>query len=468
MRQASHLGDVDIYRQLLCSIADGLLSEPLPQLRNLRNRLSELVRNAVFALLSGVGFRRAGVGWCNSGIEIQICLSGCNGRARIFLQSLMAPIYLPFAASILLALMAAISGIVWHYHRKHLNLLCLAGGLLLAGCAQAVYALWGAQAGWGEHVHMGLLSGAAAVAVAQSVAMRFGRRVQVIWVAAGAGVMAVGAWYFMLISPSAHGHWVVTALGLALILGHVLPVTWSLASRHRMERMLLLVYTAISALVLCSPWLNAEAISSQVAAWMWSLLIPLSGGLLVAAMVGCTLTDGLPVVCTGLDRDALTGLLSRRAFDAVCGSHPATQQISVLVLCDLDNFQRINNQFGTTVGNEVLRSFAQLLQSSVREGDHVARIGGEEFGMALRDIDMDNAQALIQRITHSMRQQSWGGTVANGEQLTASFGLAMVRENDSLQQGLHRADVLLCQAKDAGSNRVGVEAVAAGSAPSFG
>ncbi|MEG2280912.1 MAG: GGDEF domain-containing protein [Comamonas sp.] len=382
----------------------------------------------------------------------------------------MDPIYLPFTAPILLALMAATSGIVWHYHRKHLNLLCLAGGLLVAGCVQAAYALRGAPAGWGEQAYMGLLSGGAAVAVAQSVAMRFGRHVQVIWVAAGAGVMAAGAWYFIHIRPSAQGHWVVTALGLALILGHVLPVTWRLASRHRIERMLLLVYTAISVLVLCSPWLNAQGMSNQGAAWVWSLLIPLGGGLLVAAMVGCTLTDGLPGPCTGLDRDALTGLLSRRAFDAVCGSHPAAQQITVLVLCDLDNFQRINNQFGATVGNEVLRSFAQLLQASVREGDYVARIGGEEFGMALRDIDMDNAQVLIQRITHSMRQQQWGGKAAAavGDPLTASFGLAMVRENDSLQQALHRADVLLCQAKDAGSDRVGVEAVAIDSEPSFG
>ena len=381
----------------------------------------------------------------------------------------MAPTYLPFAAPILLALMAATSGVVWHYHRKHLNLLYLAGGLLLAGCAQAVYAQRGAPAGWGEQANMALLSGAVAVAVAQSIAMRFGRRVQVIWVAAGAGMMAAGAWYFMQISPSAHGLWVVTALGLALILAHVLPVTWRLASRHRMERMLLLVYSAISVLVLCSPWL-AEGMSSQAAAWMWSLLLPACGGLLMIAMVGCTLTDGLPGLCTGLDRDALTGLLSRSALDAVCGSHPAAQQISVLVLCDLDNFQRINNQFGATAGNEVLRSFALLLQNSVREGDYVARIGGEEFGMALRDIDMDNAQALIQRITHSMRQQQWGdkATVAMGDPLTASFGLAMVRESDSLQQALHRADVLLCQAKDAGSNRVGVEIVVTDSEPSFG
>jgi len=369
------------------------------------------------------------------------------------------------AAPVWLALLAVASVAVWSCHRKHLNLLWFAAALLLAACAYcvSVTGYWGEANPVADAVSIGLLSGAAAVALSQSVAMRFGRRVHVLWSTVGAGLMATGIWWLTEGRSTQQASWLV-ALGLTVLLGHVLPVIWRLASRHHVERLLLAVYTAICAVVLLSPgWVQEVSASG----WGMGMLVALAGGALAAAMVGCTLTDGiLPGLCTQRGRDALTGLLSRRAFEFACGSHPAAQQISVMVLCDLDNFQRINNQFGPTVGNDVLRSFAQLLQASVREGDHVARMGGEEFGLALRDIDLDNARVLVQRITHAMRQQHWASRAAIGP-LTASFGVAMVRENDLLPLVLHRADVLLCQAKDAGCNRVEVDETAITSDPLF-
>lgn len=376
----------------------------------------------------------------------------------------MRPMNFALVAPVWLALLAVASVTVWSFHRKHFNLLWFAAALLLAACAcgVGVTGFWGSATVVADAMSIALFSGASAVALSQSVAMRFGRSVHLLWSVAGAGLMVAGIWWLTDGRSAQQARW-LGALGLALVLGHVLPVIWRLASRHHVERLLLAAYTSICVVVLLSPWW----VQGVGASWGMGMLLALAGSVLAAAMVGCTLTDGsLPGLCAQRGRDALTGLLSRRAFEFACGSHPAAQQISVMVLCDLDNFQRINNQFGAAVGNEVLRSFAKLLQTSVREGDYVARMGGEEFGLALRDIDMDNARGLVLRITHAMRQQHWASRAAIGP-LTASFGVAMVRDNDLLPLALHRADVLLCQAKDAGCNQVEVDETVVTSGPLF-
>lgn len=357
-----------------------------------------------------------------------------------------------WSAPALWALLGLLGVVIWNRHRQHAYLLWLAAAWVSAGVASTVAWLMPVPDGT-VHGLVGVFAWLAAVLAAQATAQRFGRSVRMLHVAVISSLMLLGWAYFAFLQPSAQAQQRVLALGLALLLWHVLLAIWRVALRHRMERNLLLIYGVVCVLIAFSPWLQLDDIPGQPMLWL-----PLCAAVFSAAMVACVWAESPRHLRSELDRDVLTGLLSRPAFEKACGVRPAEQHIRFMVLCDLDHFQRVNQQFGPAVGDQVLREVALLLQASVRTGDMVARLGGEEFGVALRRIDPDHAHALVQRIVDAMAQPEWRSKLGIGT-LTASFGVAMVREEDSLDVVLHRADVLLCQAKDAGCNRVAMEEV---------
>lgn len=350
------------------------------------------------------------------------------------------------------ALLGWLVVVVWRGQRQHPYLLCLAAAWLCAGVASTAACLMGAggaQQGW-----IGGFAWLAALLTGQAMAMRFGRHVRVSAVAAITGGALLCAGCLAYWHPAVPYQQAVSAVAVAALLGSVLLRIGRVALRHGMERNLLLIYSAVCVLIALSPWLLPDH-----PAWLRLLLLPLGAAVFSAVMVACVCAESPCHLRAEHDRDVLTGLLSRQAFEKACGLRPAEQRIGFMVLCDLDHFQRVNQQFGGKVGDEVLRHFAQLLQTSVRTGDVVARLGGEEFGLALRQMDPVNAQALVQRIVDAMAQQHWSHPVSIGP-LTASFGVAAVREQDSLNVALHRAHVLLCQAKDAGCNRIAMDEAA--------
>lgn len=346
------------------------------------------------------------------------------------------------------ALLSVFSIWAWSQHRKHLYLLWLAGGWFCTGLAQASMVVnhsSGAVGSWTIVVSAWI----GAAALAQAMAMRFGRSVHIRFLA-GMTALALVCWAWL--PPFLAPHQLLM-VSLALVLAHVLPGIWRLALRHRMERFLLACYALVGMHLLVVAGLE----HGDASWWLGhTLAVPICAVVLAGVMVGCVWAESPLHLYVERDRDGLTGLLSRQSFEKACLRRPAEQHISFMVLCDIDHLQRVNQKFGSAVGDEVLRHFAQLLQANVRSGDLVGRLGGEEFGIALRNIDRANAQALVQRIIDSMAQQHWASKVDIGP-LTASFGLTMVREDDTLDVALHRADVLLCQTKDAGGNRLTVE-----------
>lgn len=352
---------------------------------------------------------------------------------------------------------ALTSTVVWNFHRKHRYLLWLAASMLCAAVAwPAVGGLHAESTGLAK-LGAGLCSVAASASLAQAVALRWGRHVQWSWVLACVMGMLLGSGLLGTGHHEQRANIVVGALGCGLILVHILPTVWRSASRHRMEQLLLLVYSALTASVLLSPWWQDKAawqLGSTAMPWLLARWLPLALGLLGISMLACAFTDGTPALRG--ERDGLTGLLNRGAFEAACGARPAEQQITVLVLCDIDQLPGIRQQWGNAVADDILRSFARLLQSSVRDGDHVARLSHEEFGLALRQMEIGSAQVLVQRIQHNMRQQ-YGSKKAAAGSLTVSFGISLVRETDSFEAALHRCDVLLCQAQEEGLHRMGLE-----------
>lgn len=152
--------------------------------------------------------------------------------------------------------------------------------------------------------------------------------------------------------------------------------------------------------------------------------------------------------------DELTGLANRKQFFGRLTEHlstPGTGPAAVLHI-DLDGFKEVNDTLGHEAGDEVLKSFAQLL-SDAAPGALVARLGGDEFAALLAGDDPEQAALeLAGRITEGRRDTRRGLLV----QVTCSVGVAALRPGDAPADVLHRADLAMYSAKRDPSCRVAV------------
>ena len=153
--------------------------------------------------------------------------------------------------------------------------------------------------------------------------------------------------------------------------------------------------------------------------------------------------------------DALTGLANRHQFnerlDATFRLSRETGSLYALIFLDIDRFKEINDTLGHDSGDEVLREFGTRLTASVRTNDVVARLGGDEFVIVLGTIRAaDEVLFLTRKIQHRLTAPFHvrGATLLK---VTASMGVALMRESDSKPSDLlRRADEALYQAKAAG------------------
>lgn len=160
--------------------------------------------------------------------------------------------------------------------------------------------------------------------------------------------------------------------------------------------------------------------------------------------------------------DELTGIHNRRFFfpeaQAALANAVRHRREFSLMMVDLDRFKRINDSFGHTMGDKVLQVTAALLKGQTREGDVIARFGGEEFVLALPDTDMDGAARLAERILHSLRSLEFS-TDQGTLQVTTSIGLSCLDgqevpdQSDLLETLLRQADQALYFSKSHGRDR---------------
>jgi diguanylate cyclase (GGDEF)-like protein len=155
--------------------------------------------------------------------------------------------------------------------------------------------------------------------------------------------------------------------------------------------------------------------------------------------------------------DQLTGLPNRRAFDKIVQEIESGQiwnglQMSVAV-CDIDHFKLVNDRHGHAVGDDVLKHFAAILEKAVRQGDFVARIGGEEFVILMRGVKGSSAIGACERIRTIVEKYNWA-VVQPDLRLTTCIGVAWSDEASSVEALMEKADQSLYDAKRAGRNRV--------------
>jgi diguanylate cyclase (GGDEF)-like protein len=162
--------------------------------------------------------------------------------------------------------------------------------------------------------------------------------------------------------------------------------------------------------------------------------------------------------------DPLTKLYNRRFFFTESGAGLARAkryaQPFTLMLMDLDHFKNVNDKFGHECGDKVLIDVSNILSQFIREGDILARIGGEEFVLALPQTNIEGAIKLAERIRTTIEEHSWkcnGNTIKS----TISIGLSSLGDcsNDEIPEDdiqvsdiLRKADLALYYVKQHGRN----------------
>jgi diguanylate cyclase (GGDEF)-like protein len=155
--------------------------------------------------------------------------------------------------------------------------------------------------------------------------------------------------------------------------------------------------------------------------------------------------------------DELTQLANRRFFMETAEleiqrSHRYGRPLSILI-ADLDYFKQVNDTYGHISGGTVLETIGRILRTDIRETDMAARLGGEEFCILLPETDLTDAERTAEHIrttVGSCNIEISGKSI----HVTLSLGVAQLKNGETLQKLISRADQALYRAKSSGRNRV--------------
>lgn len=152
--------------------------------------------------------------------------------------------------------------------------------------------------------------------------------------------------------------------------------------------------------------------------------------------------------------DALTQLFNRDYFDRIlhkqekyCTRNKSTFS---LLLCDVDFFKRINDEFGHQQGDRVLIQLSRLLKNNSREYDYIFRYGGEEFALVLPQTTLAQAMEVAEKYRNLVAKEDFG----LGKSLTVSTGVSEFSQDENVEHLFKRTDNALYQAKSSGRNKV--------------
>jgi diguanylate cyclase (GGDEF)-like protein len=155
--------------------------------------------------------------------------------------------------------------------------------------------------------------------------------------------------------------------------------------------------------------------------------------------------------------DPLTNLSNRRDAMAILKREKIrmkrTKEPLSVILCDVDHFKKINDNYGHNIGDKVLIKLANLFSKQIREQDGISRWGGEEFLFILPQTSAENAYIIAEKIQLSLQDH----LIEHEEQkikVTISMGIEQLNNNQSIDEAINNADKYLYKAKNAGRNQI--------------
>ncbi|MEL7296616.1 MAG: GGDEF domain-containing protein [Pseudomonadota bacterium] len=194
---------------------------------------------------------------------------------------------------------------------------------------------------------------------------------------------------------------------------------------------------------------------SQIALYLAALGVTIS---LSVAFAALTAEQRREMQKTSLT-DPLTGIGNRRALDDTLGEMISDvtnrNRTFVLIMFDIDHFKAVNDTYGHSLGDKVLRGVAAVVGSSIRPSDAFFRAGGEEFVVLANNADLKQGKHLAERLRVAIAEQDH--PLAEGTapmRVTASFGLAEYRDGETRDALYKRTDEALYEAKRSGRNRL--------------
>ncbi len=158
--------------------------------------------------------------------------------------------------------------------------------------------------------------------------------------------------------------------------------------------------------------------------------------------------------------DGLTGVNNRKSLDdylrRMVERNSVTKTPFSLLMMDLDDFKKMNDKYGHTVGDRTLMAFANKCRSSVRSDDFLARYGGEEFTLILPGASLRNAMKKAKQLCKTVATTRYAADDSSKPDIltvTVSIGVGTYRKGDTVKSLIDRADRCLYKAKEDGKNR---------------
>ncbi|WP_265922264.1 GGDEF domain-containing protein [Cupriavidus nantongensis] len=351
----------------------------------------------------------------------------------------------------------------WHHERTRPHLLQMGACYLLAAAAIGLQVLWPPRGGGGTATVTGALYLGSAVLLLRGMLARIGARPdRCAAVALPLALFGMVAW-FDLVYPSLVARIYVMNVGIALILLTGVAPLARLRTGRTVDRVLFWIYLVFALqflprtlLALAPAAAHDAAALPPVAYWLWLqatlALLLLALGL---ALLAATAQDVIDDLRHERDTDPLTQLHTRRSLETLAARQipPRPGEALSVLLCDLDFFKFINDNYGHSAGDAVLAQVGRIIAAGIRRRDIAARLGGEEFVVLLPDTPHEAALQLAERLRETLEQTSMEA-LPGMRNVTASFGVATLRPGEDLEALLMRADNVLYAAKNNGRNCV--------------
>lgn len=371
-----------------------------------------------------------------------------------------------FIPSALLLLFAVAFVCVWLLERRRRHLVFFALSFLSFSIATFVQlALWPSDIGYNS-VASSMLYSAGPLLLVEGALRRSGKSLPLAlhaaWFAAIVGVL----YYFYYVENDLQVRAYVLNLGMG---GIFLTGAWklrhllrgSVIDRAMFWQLFVLACTFVVRTLLTGGSVPKDNVADffESEFWIWAeftmsvLGVAMGLGLLIVASA-----DVILALMAERDSDALTGLLNRRGLQGRAPhllARGRNRPIS-FVVCDIDRFKSINDRFGHAQGDTVLSAFAGIVRKVAPPAALTARIGGEEFVIALEDCSVEDAFGMAERMRRAVEQTRFD-CLPDDYVVTCSFGIAELHMGEGLWDVIGRADKILYAAKRAGRNRTFAE-----------